>query len=187
MCPNFIFGGYHLTEETTRKQELMDKAYTLGFEYEKTYKGCAQCAFAALQDALGKRNAETDAIFQSLTGMAGGGAREGDGSCGAYVGASAFFGYILGRSRDDFADPAKIRLKTFAMVKKLHDKFVDKYGTPVCHPIHRKLYGRPFYIADADEFAKFEAAGAHDSGCTGVVGDTARWAVEILADEGLVP
>ena len=32
--------------------ELAAKAYTLGKEYEKTYRGCSQCVIAALQDAL---------------------------------------------------------------------------------------------------------------------------------------
>ena len=171
--------------DNARKQELIDKAYQLGFGYERDYTGCAQCVFAALTDTFGKRNAETDAIFQSLTAMAGGGASQGDGSCGAYVGGTAFVGYILGRSRDNFADPDRIRDETTKMVDKLHKKFVEEYGTVICHQIHRKIYGRPFWFKDRDEMVKFEEAGAHDTGCTNVVGNGSKWAAEILIEEGL--
>lgn len=170
----------------TAKQALIDKAYELGFKYEHDYMGCAQCVFAALVDTFDMRNAETDAIFQSLTALAGGGASEGDGSCGAYVGAAAFIGHIIGRSRDNFADPERIRRKTGDLVDKVHQKFIDEYGTVVCHQIHRKLYGRPFWFKDPDEMVKFEAAGAHETGCTSVVGNGSKWAAEVLLEEGLI-
>jgi len=49
----------------TSKAELVEKAYTLGKEYDKTYRGCSQCVIAALQDVLEIRN---DDIFKSATG-----------------------------------------------------------------------------------------------------------------------
>ena len=42
------------------KKELLEKAYQLGFEYEKTYRGCSQCAIAAIQDTLDIRD---DSVF----------------------------------------------------------------------------------------------------------------------------
>ena len=35
-----------------KKEALMKKAYDLGFEYERTYRGCSNCAVAAIQDTL---------------------------------------------------------------------------------------------------------------------------------------
>ena len=58
-----------------------------------------------------------------------------------------------------------------------HQKFIEKYGSVICSSIHRKLYGRAFYIADRSELEKFEEAGGHDWGCTGVCGNAARWTV----------
>ncbi len=165
--------------------ELAEKAYTLGFEYEKTYKGCAQCTIAALQDALDIRNPETDAIFKAATGLAGGGARQTDGNCGAYAGGAMIIGYLIGRERDDFGDSKDVRFKTFDLVKKLHQKFIDEFGTVTCREIHTRIMGRPFYIEDPDEFQKFEDAGAHDSKCTDVVGQASRWAAEIIAESEL--
>jgi hypothetical protein len=45
--------------------ELAERAYKLGKEYEKTYRGCGQCVIAALQDTLDARN---DDIFKAATG-----------------------------------------------------------------------------------------------------------------------
>lgn len=169
-----------------RKEELMETAYRLGHEFENKYGGCAQCAFAALQDTLDRRNATSDAVFQSLNSLAGGISGQGDGACGAYIGAAAFMGHVFGRGRDNFADPTKERKKTDALVDKLHVKFMEEYGNVGCHLIHRKLYGRPYYIKDPDEFRKFEAVGAHDWGCTSVVGNAAKWTVEIMFDAGWI-
>jgi hypothetical protein len=44
--------------------ELGEKAYKLGKEYEKTYRGCSQCVIAALQDAPDIRN---DEVFKAAT------------------------------------------------------------------------------------------------------------------------
>lgn len=167
-------------ENTTRK------ANELGYEYEGSYGGCAQCVIAALQDSLDLRNRETDAIFKAATGLAGGGAQETDGSCGAYAGGSMIIGHLLGRERDNFADPEKIRLETSKLVSRLHARFIDEFGSVVCRQIHTKIMGRPFDIKDPDELEKFNRAGAHDDKCTRVAGLAARWTAEILIDEGLI-
>jgi C_GCAxxG_C_C family probable redox protein len=167
-------------------ENTFQKAYELGFSYEREYKGCAQCTFAALQDALEVRNSATDAIFKAATGFAAGIALQIDGSCGTYVGGAMMLGYFIGRVRDDFTDAEKIRFKTFAIVSKLHRKFIEEYGTVTCGGIQTKIMGRPFYIYDPEELRKFDEAGAHTDKCTGVVALASRWTAEILADEGLL-
>jgi C_GCAxxG_C_C family probable redox protein len=171
---------------TGKKENALRKAYELGFSYEREYKGCAQCTFAALQDALEVRNSDTDAIFKCATGFAGGIAQQTDGSCGAYVAGAMMLGYFIGRVRDDFTDPEKIRYKTFALVSKLHRKFIEEYGTVTCGNVHMKIMGRPFYIKDPEELKKFDEAGAHTEKCTRVVALASRWTTEILADEGFL-
>jgi len=71
------------------KQELLDKAYELGFEYEKAYRSCSQCAIAAIQDTLDIRG---DSVFKAATGLAGGGGLTGIGVCGGYVGGQTHIG-----------------------------------------------------------------------------------------------
>jgi C_GCAxxG_C_C family probable redox protein len=138
---------------------------------------------AALQDAFDLRN---DIIFKAATALAGGGARAIDGSCGAYTGAILFFGSIVGRERNDFKDEAKVRLKTHDLAKRLHDKFIEEYGSVVCQNIQTKTMGRSYYLIDPDEYKKFLDAGAHDIYCPDVVGKAAKWAAEILLEAKLV-
>jgi C_GCAxxG_C_C family probable redox protein len=163
-----------------------EKAYELGKEYEKAYKGCSQCAMAALQDALGIRN---DDIFKAATGLAGGGGGTLDGSCGAYVGCILVLGSLLGRERDKFDDFESIApdSRTFELIRKFRDKYIQEYGSVVCRNIQTKVLGRPYYIIDPDEFEKFEAAGGHsDNGCPAVVGKAARWMAELILEEKLL-
>jgi C_GCAxxG_C_C family probable redox protein len=162
------------------------KIYDLGFGYEREYRGCAQSVIAALQDGLSIRNPDTDAIFKSATALSGGVASETDGHCGAYSGGAMIIAYFLGRERDNFADPEKIRMKTAAIVSRLHARFIAEYGTVTCNRIHTKIMGRPFYLKDPAEREKFEAAGAHRDKCTSLVGLAAAWTAEILEDEGLL-
>ena len=172
--------------ESKQKNALADRAFKLGFDFERDYRGCAQCVFAALQDTLDLRNNATDAIFKSATALAGGSAVEGDGQCGAYSGALMMLGYIVGRERDKFDDPENIRKKTNELARLLHDEFLSSYGTVVCHQIHRKIFGRPYYLADADEGLKFDEAGAHSDKCPTVVGDAAKWTVQILQENNIL-
>lgn len=159
------------------------RAYELGKQYEKEYRGCGQCIIAAVQDTFDIRN---DDVFKAATGLAGGGARTTDGSCGAYSGGIMVLSFLLGRERSNFKDPDGIRFRTAELAKKLHDKFIQEYGSVVCRNIQTKLMGRPFYLADPDEAEKFEQAGAHEVHCLGVVGNAAQWVAEIILTENLL-
>jgi C_GCAxxG_C_C family probable redox protein len=171
-------------EGETMAGKAAEKAYELGKHYEKTYRGCSQCVIAALQDAFDMRD---DAIFKSATGLAGGAAMSGDGSCGAYAGAIMFLGSVVGRERDNFSDPEGIRFKTHQLAGEFHRKFIDEYGSVVCRNIQTKLRGRYYYLADPEEYQKFHDAGAHDIYCPEVVGKAARWMAEIIEAENLAP
>ena len=164
--------------------EMKRKARELGFEYEKTYYGCGQCVVAAVDDAVGGGDPN---VFRAASGFAGGIGLAGDSACGAYAGAVLALGHRLGRERDNFADPDKVRFKSFAMAKRLHDRFVAELGSVNCHGIHARLYGRPFYLWDNDDRVKFDEMGGHAQKCPEVVGLAAMWAVEILEEEGLLP
>ena len=168
--------------ETTRK-ELLEKAYELGFENEKVYMGCSQCALAAIQDTLGIRD---DSVFKAGTGFAGGGGLTGIGVCGGYVGGVMVISQLLGRERSNFSDPEKIRFKTYALARKFLELYVKELGSVICRDIQTLRFGRPYYIADMDDFGKFEEAGGHVDKCTDVVGKASQLAVKFILDEGLV-
>jgi C_GCAxxG_C_C family probable redox protein len=162
------------------REELLKAAYEKGFEYEKVYRGCSQCVLAAVQDLFGIRN---DDVFRAASGLAGGVGLCGDGCCGAYSGGVMVLSQLYGRVRENFLDPDRTRQKSFDLAKKLHDRFIAEYGSIICRDIQQKVFGRPFYIRDADEFRKFEDAGAHADKCPSVVGNAARWVAEILEEE----
>ena len=165
------------------KQELLDKAYELGFEYEKVYRGSSQCVIAAIQDTLDIRD---DSVFKAGTGLAGGGGLTGIGICGGYAGGVMVLSQVVGRERSNFEDPEGVRYKTFGLTRKFLDDYTRELGSIICRDIQLIKFGRPYYIADADDYEKFEAAGAHVDKCPDVVGKAAQLAVELILDEGLV-
>jgi len=117
------------------------------------------------------------AVFKALSGCAGGGARSGG---------IAFLSGLRGRERGDFANPDRLRFVSFATALKLHDKFIQEYGSVVCREMHSKLFGRPFFLPDSDEIEKSDEAGGHTPLFAEVCGKAARWAAEIDIDEGLI-
>lgn len=163
--------------------ERVEVAYRLGFENEQLYRGCGQCIVAALQDSFGIVNKD---VFKSASAFAGGVGLTGDGCCGAYLGAAMVLSSLRGRERDDFADPEGVRKESSRLVRRLREGFIGEYGSVTCRDIHTKIFGRPYYIADPDEMAKFDAAGGHESKCPEVVGKAARWAAQIIVEEGLL-
>ena len=163
--------------------DTAEKAYQLGKKYEHDFGGCSQCVVAALQDAFDIRN---DDVFKAATGLAAGGGACIDGNCGAYSGAIMMLSLLQGREKADFADSTGAMFKNFTLVSKLHDRFIQEYGSVICRDVQTKKFGRPYYLADPGEFQKFEKAGAHEVHCPEVVGEAARWAAELIIGEGLI-
>jgi C_GCAxxG_C_C family probable redox protein len=169
--------------EEANIREVAEKAYQLGKEYEKTYRGCSQCVIAALQDALDIRN---DDIFKSATGLAGGTGLACDSGCGAYIGAILVLSSLLGRKRNNFPDPEGIRYSMLMLTRKFREKFIEEYGSVICRDIQNKILGRYYYLPDPQEFEKFHNTGAHDIHCPEVVGKAAKWMTEIMLEESVV-
>ena len=162
--------------------DIAERAYNLGREYEKNYKGCSQCVVAALQDSFNMRN---DDVFKAATGLAAGCGASTDGNCGAYSGGIMFLSMLRGRERDDFKDNSGKVFINFQLVNKLRGMFIQEYGSVICRNIQTKIFGRPYYLLDPDEFEKFEKAGAHDVHCLEVVGKAAKWTADLIITEGL--
>jgi hypothetical protein len=156
------------------------EASALGFEFERTYKGCGQCTFAAVQQALGRQE---DRVFQALTAFAGGFGLSGDAVCGALIGGGASFGLARGRRRSHFDGDRRPKYSSFAMAQLLRERYLWKYGSLLCRGAQEKIFGRSFDLRDTQEREQFEQAGAHVDKCPGVVGNVARWSAQILAEE----
>ncbi len=166
------------------KQEMIEKAYELGFKGEHDVRGCAQCALAAVQDTTGICNA---LVYKSASGLAGGAGECTDGACGGYSGGIMAMSMFFGRTRDEESTKKGRRDKyvSFHMAAALHDKFIEKYGTVICSGIHKKIFGESFDLRDDDRKQAFRDAGAHEreDGCCAAVGDGARWATELILDK----
>jgi len=164
------------------EKDLLNKAFQLGQKYEKENTGCAQTVIAAIFDTLGIWNED---VFKSASGLADGLGLTGDGACGALVGASMVIGYLFGRERKDFKDMTK-PMKSYALVKKLHDIYVKEYGSCRCYDVQEKLLGRTYNLWDADELEEAFHSGMMNH-CSKLVGNVAKLATKIILNNGFNP
>ncbi len=167
------------------KDALLQKAFDLGFKYERDYRGCAQCAIAGIFDAIGIKD---EIVYKAGSGLAGGGGECTDGNCGGYTGASMVMASFFGRTRAKEAseEGRADKYDSFRMTRALHDKFEEKFGSVLCSGVQKSLYdGRHFDLRIDEDKEAFRAAGAHhdDDKCCMAVGDGARWGLEILLKE----
>lgn len=160
------------------KDEIANKASKLAEELEKKCTGCAQTTIAGIFQALGIEN---DDVFKAASGLADGLGLTGDGTCGALVGGAMVISYLFGRERKDFEDMLK-PMKSYLLVKKLHDQFVGIYGTCRCSELQISLMGRTFNLLDKKEFEEALKFGMVNY-CSRVVGTAARLATMIILDE----
>lgn len=170
--------------EDRKKKEILERAYEMGHEYEKRYKGCSQCTVAAVQDLFDIRD---DAVFKAASGFAGGVGITITGPCGGVSGGVMVLSQLCGRERSNFDDPNRTRGQSFDMAKRLIDAFKAEFGSINCRDIQTRQFGRPYYFRDEDEYKKFEKAGAHTHKCPDVVGRATRMVAEIILDEDLIP
>ncbi|MBN1263903.1 MAG: C-GCAxxG-C-C family protein [Anaerolineales bacterium] len=158
-----------------------EKAYELGFHYEKVYHGCGQCSVAAVTEALDIFDPE---VFKAATGLCGGIGLKNDSTCSALIGGAMAIGLCFGRRRDHFDGDREEKYLNFELVQALRERFIEEYGSITCRDIHTKKYGIAYDLSDKNEQTLFEENGGHgDSGCTQVVAKAAKWTVEILADQ----
>lgn len=163
----------------SKNDELLEKVYQLAFKYEAERGSCPQCVLAAIMEVLDVGDAAT---IQAADALAGGTALSTEGTCGALVGGLLAISSTVGRTYEDFS-AGEHKRRVFMYSKKLYDRFIEEYGSPICKDVHMKLFDRTFNLMDKDDYAEFEKMGAHVDKCTSVSGNTARWAAEILIDD----
>jgi len=161
------------------KEELMQKAYDLAFKYEAEIGSCPQCVLSAIFETLEIEKPDT---IQAVDALAGGTALSTEGTCGALIGGLVAISTLSGRTYENFKK-GDTKRRVFRYSKKLYDKFIDEYGSPICKDVHKKLFGRTFKLLDPQEYQEFEKAGAHVNKCPEVSGKVASWTVEILIDD----
>jgi C_GCAxxG_C_C family probable redox protein len=161
------------------KTEVAQKAYDLGFLYESKYGACSQCTILAIMDTLGERN---DDVFKASFGFAGG-IGSLSRTCGALAAGIMAISLAHGRELVSLTTQTEEEKRDcIRMVRDLVDIYQDEYGSIECADVHQKIFGRTFDQWDPDEFEEFLRLGGHIDKCTNVVGNVAKWTVEILID-----
>lgn len=175
----YIYTYRHAQEKAMEKsrEEQLEMAFKKAKEYEMKGGGCPQCTLAGIFDALGIWN---DDVYKAATGLADGVGLTGDGHCGALSGGVMAISLIFGREKKDSSDMTKL-VKANLLSKKLHDRFVKKYGSARCADIQTSLVGRFYNLYDPEEMKASVAAGMLDK-CSTLVGEVARMATEIILD-----
>jgi C_GCAxxG_C_C family probable redox protein len=159
-------------------ENVLNKAFESGKRHEMESTGCPQCTIAGIFEALGFEN---DDIFKAATGFADGVGLTGDGHCGALSGGVMAISYLFGREGKDSGDMMK-QVPALIMSKKLHDQFIEKYGTCRCADIQTKFVGRFFNLYDPKEMEAAFKAGMVDK-CSTLVGEVARMATKIILEK----
>jgi C_GCAxxG_C_C family probable redox protein len=170
--------------EENQREVLLKKAYDMGSECARKYKGCSQCVVAVVQDLLGIRE---DAVFKAATALAGGIGLSGIGPCGGISGGVLILSQLIGRERSNIEDPDNIRSRSYDLAQKLVEAYLEEFGAIACRDVQTKKFGRPYYLRDPQEKEKFQDAGGHIDKCPDVVGKAAQMTVKIILDEGLYP
>jgi len=168
---------------TGRAREASRRAYT--YSYQGGH--CSQSTIRGLMEACGEVD---NGVFRALCAFAGGCGCETDAGCGAYSAGAYFLGMHYGLNLEDIgtgSPPLRNRGdEVMGLVKQLHDRFVQTYGSVICERIHRRLFGRPFYINDPQQHGlliDLTQSNKDREGfvcCAHVCGDAAGWTVEIL-------
>jgi len=165
------------------KDNIIKKTEELGREYEARYKGCGQCTFLAIIDALRWGGLELipadmeEKLYPGISMLTAGICMTGEGTCGAIASSVVALGLALGVSRDS-ADVAAARYAAASIKDSLLEKCYREYRSILCKDIQRKYFGKAWDLTDDDMAHEFLGI---TRGC--VIMQTAKWTVECILDE----
>jgi hypothetical protein len=165
------------------KQNIIKKAEKLAVEYEVKYKGCGQCTFLAIIDALRWGGLELipadmeDKFYPAVSMLTAGVCMTGEGTCGAVASGTMTFGLAMGITRDS-ADVAAVGLAASTIRDSLLEKCYREYRSILCKDIQRKHFGKAWDLTDDQMTHEFLGI---TRGC--IIMQTAKWATEYILDE----
>src|SRR4030042_1545983 len=177
-------GGTTIMVKLTKtKDEIIRKANELGIEYEAKYKGCGQCTFLAIIDALRWGGLEIipkdmeDKFFSGICVLTAGVGLSGDGTCGAVASSALAIGLALGIPRE--GQGVELLGAACATVRNtILDKYYREYRSILCKDVQRKFFGKAWDLTNKEMDREFRGL---TRGCT--IMQTAKWTVEIILDE----
>ncbi len=168
---------------TKTKDDIIKKSNELATQYAARYKGCGQCTFMAIIDALRwggleiiPRNME-DRLFSGTCLLTGGVGLSGEGSCGAVASGTLAIGLALGL-RLETTDESLFRQSCATVRDALLDRYDQKYDSLLCKDIQRRFYGKAWDLTRDEMSVEFLGI---TQGC--VITEGATWATEVILDE----
>ncbi|HJO93847.1 MAG TPA: C-GCAxxG-C-C family protein [Victivallales bacterium] len=160
------------------KEDLKNKAYELGYEYELKAHYCPQATLAAILDTF---EIKEPTLLKSAFGFHGGGGNSGIGPCGALAGSIIAISYFFGRNQNEFYLTGS-NSRASRLVNKLTTEFAEKYNGLTCRDCQKKTCGRFFDLNDDIDKEEFNKVNGHEK-CSDLVGKTAAMVTEIIWDE----
>jgi hypothetical protein len=172
---------------TKTKDEIIKKSDELAIEYEAKYKGCGECTFMAVLDALRWGGLEIipkemeDRLFSAVCLTTAGIGLICDGNCGAVASGALAIGLALGIQGGPQGGPLYLMnlQKGFATVRNtLVKRCYDKYNSILCTNIQRKWFGKAWDLTRDDMNIEFLGI---THGCA--IMEITMWTTEIILDE----
>lgn len=137
-----------------KAQEIILKAYKLGYDFEKKHGGCCRCIIAALQNSIDFVPKDKD-LFRAASCLDGGATPAGIQNCGAFTGSGMALGWLCGA--DEFAD-TKL---SHRLIRQVYKRFETEYGSVLCKDVKKKI----------------------NHNCPEVVARAAKWTAEVLLSQ----
>jgi hypothetical protein len=172
-----------MTKLKKTKKAIIKKAEDLGVEYEARYKGCAQCTFLAIIDALRWGGLELipadmeERFYPAISPLTAGVCMTGEGTCGAVASGVMALGLALGVSRDS-VDIAAARHAGATIRDSLLEKCYREYRSILCKDIQRKHFGKAWDLTSDEMTHEFLGI---TRGC--IIMQTAELAAKCILDE----
>ena len=175
--------GIIMIKLTKTKDEIIEKSNELAIQYEAKYRGCGQCTFLAIIDALRWGGLEIiprdveDRLFSGICVLTGGVGLSGHGTCAAVASGALAVGLALGIQRETY-DEGRFRDNCATVRNTLLNRYYREYNSILCKDVQRKLFGKAWDLARDDMSIEFLGI---TRGCT--IMQTAMWTTEIILDE----
>jgi len=171
---------------TKTRDEIIKKANELAIGYEARYKGCGECTFLAVIDALRWGGLEIipkdveDRFFSGVCVTTAGIGLICDGNCGAVASGALVMGLALGIQGGPGGPLYLAKLgEAFATVRNtLVNRCYQKYNSILCTAIQRKWFGKAWDLTRDDMNLEFLGI---THGCA--IMEITMWTTEIILDE----
>jgi len=150
--PKFkVFGEANKVDIGNKGKKIIEKAYKLGYDFEKNHGGCCRCTVAALQNSIDFVPEDKD-LFRAASCLDGGATPAGIQNCGSFTGAGMVIGWLCG------ADKFGNTKLSHRLIRQVYKQFETEYGTVLCKDVKKKM----------------------NRNCPEVVARAAKWTSEVL-------